>query len=183
MKKYCLKHLPHWVLTDLQPAFYDCESATAVQQTAKIYAKMQELISLYNEFTNQVNQYITEFEDGIIKDFNCFQNCVIKTMNDYIESIDMKIELQDNNIQEAIDYMKNNLVSTVTNTLASGVTNSNTATKVLKNSSYSGTLSGITTETVAVTMGGETVTTDVYDSSSKKIEIEAVTGNIVITVS
>ena len=72
---------------------------------------------------------------------------------------------------------------TVTNTLASGVTNSNTATKVLKNSSYSGTLSGITTETVAVTMGGETVTTDVYDSSSKKIEIEAVTGNIVITVS
>ena len=72
---------------------------------------------------------------------------------------------------------------TVTNTLASGVTNSNTATKVLKNASYSGTLSGITTETVSVTMGGETVTTDVYDSSSKKIEIEAVTGNIVITVS
>ena len=72
---------------------------------------------------------------------------------------------------------------TVTNTLASGVTNSNTATKVLKNASYSGTLSGITTETVAVTMGGETVTTDVYDSSTKKIEIDAVTGNIVITVS
>lgn len=72
---------------------------------------------------------------------------------------------------------------TVTNTLASGVTNSNTATKVLKNASYSGTLSGITTETVAVTMGGETVTSEVYDSSSKKIEIEAVTGNIVITVS
>lgn len=72
---------------------------------------------------------------------------------------------------------------TVTNTLASGVTNSNTATKVEKNASYSGTLSGITTETVAVTMGGETVTTDVYDSSTNKIEIDAVTGNIVITVS
>lgn len=114
MKKYCLKHLPHWVLTDPQPAFYDCESATAVQQTAKIYAKIQELITLYNEFTNEVNKYITEFEDGIIKDFNCFQNCIIKTMNDYIQSIDTKIELQDNNIQEAIDYMKNNLVNTVT---------------------------------------------------------------------
>ena len=72
---------------------------------------------------------------------------------------------------------------TITNTLASGVTNSNTATKVLKNASYSGTLSGITTETVAVTMGGETVTTEVYDSDTGKIEIEAVTGNIVITVS
>lgn len=71
---------------------------------------------------------------------------------------------------------------TVTNTLASGVTNSNTATKVLKNSSYSGTLSGITTETVSITMGGDSVA-DAYDSSTGKIEIEAVTGNIVITVS
>ena len=114
MKKYCLRHLPHWVLTDTLPAFYDCESATAIQQTAKLYGKIQELITIYNDFVRDINRYITEFEDGIIKDFNCFQNCVIKTMNDYIESIDTKIELQDNKIQEAIDYMKNNLVSTVT---------------------------------------------------------------------
>lgn len=114
MKKYCLQHLPHWVLTDTLPAFYDCESATAIQQTAKLYGKIQELITIYNDFVRDINRYITEFEDGIIKDFNCFQNCVIKTMNDYIESIDTKIELQDNKIQEAIDYMKNNLVSTVT---------------------------------------------------------------------
>ena len=114
MKKYCLQHLPHWVLTDTLPAFYDCESATAIQQTAKLYGKIQELITIYNDFVRDINRYITEFEEGIIKDFNCFQNCVIKTMNDYIESIDTKIELQDNKIQEAIDYMKNNLVSTVT---------------------------------------------------------------------
>ena len=116
MKKYCLQHLPHWVLTDTLPAFYDCESATAIQQTAKLYGKIQELITIYNDFVRDINRYITEFEEGIIKDFNCFQNCVIKTMNDYIESIDTKIELQDNKIQEAIDYMKNNLISTV-NTL------------------------------------------------------------------
>ena len=114
MKKYCLKHLPHWVLTDTLPAFYDCESATTIQQTAKLYGKIQELITIYNDFVRDVNRYITEFEEGIIEDFNCFQDCVIKTMNDYIESIDMKIELQDNKIQEAIDYMKDNLVSTVT---------------------------------------------------------------------
>lgn len=123
MKKYCLKHLPHWVLTDPQPAFYDCESATAVQQTAKIYAKIQELTTIYNDFVRDVNRYITEFEDGIIKDFNCFQNCIIKTMNDYIESIDTKIELQDNKIQEAVDYMKENLVSTVTTLFNNAVQN------------------------------------------------------------
>lgn len=132
MKKYCLKHLPHWVLTDPQPAFYDCESATSVQQTAKIYAKIQELITLYNEFTNDVNRYITEFEDGIIKDFNCFQNCIIKTMNDYITTIDMKINLQDDKIQEAIDYMKENLVNTVTTLFNNAVHNGDITANLLE---------------------------------------------------
>ena len=143
MKKYCLKHLPHWVLTDPQPAFYDCESATAVQQTAKIYAKIQELITLYNEFTKEVNRYITEFEDGIIEDFNCFQNCVIKTMNDYIETINMKINLQDSKIEEsinnqnatiqnAVDYMKNNLVSTVTTLFNNAVHNGDITANLLE---------------------------------------------------
>ena len=143
MKKYCLKHLPHWVLTDPQPAFYDCESATAVQQTAKIYAKIQELITIYNDFVRDVNRYITEFEEGIIKDFNCFQNCIIKTMNDYIETIDMKIDLQDNKIEEsinnqnatiqnAVDYMKNNLVSTVTTLFNNAVHNGDITANLLE---------------------------------------------------
>lgn len=143
MKKYCLKHLPHWVLTDPQPAFYDCESATAVQQTAKIYAKIQELITIYNDFVRDVNRYITEFEEGIIKDFNCFQNCIIKTMNDYIKSIDTKIDLQDSKIEEsinnqnaiiqnAVDYMKNNLVSTVTTLFNNAVHNGDITANLLE---------------------------------------------------
>ena len=143
MKKYCLKHLPHWVLTDPQPAFYDCESATAVQQTAKIYAKIQELITIYNDFVRDVNRYITEFEEGIIKDFNCFQNCIIKTMNDYIESIDTKIDLQNNKIEEsinnqnaiiqnAVDYMKENLVSTVTTLFNNAVHNGDITANLLE---------------------------------------------------
>ena len=114
MNNFYIKHLPHWVLTDLQPAFYDVESGTTLQQTAKMYGKVQELIDLYNEFVTKVNQYITDFESGIIKDFNCFKNCIIKTMNDYIETIDTKINLQDTKINDAIDYMKNNLVSELT---------------------------------------------------------------------
>ena len=52
-------------------------------------------------------------------------------MNDYIASIDTKIELQDNTIQEAIDYMKNNLVSTVTTLFNQAVQNGDiTATLV-----------------------------------------------------
>ena len=114
MNNFYIKHLPHWVLTDLQPAFYDVESGTSLQQTAKMYGKVQELIDLYNEFVTKVNKYIKDFEDGIIADFEEFRNCIIKVMNDYIETIDTKINLQDTKIQDAIDYMKDNLISTVT---------------------------------------------------------------------
>lgn len=124
LKGFKLSHLPHWVITDVHPAFYDTESATAVQQTAKLYGKMQELITIYNEFVQQVNIYIDQFEKGIIKDFDCFKNCVVDTMDKYIQSIDQKIELQNSTIatefqnqndeiQNAVDYMKNNLVYTV----------------------------------------------------------------------
>ena len=133
MNDFYIKHLPHWVLTDLQPAFYDVESGTTLQQTSRMYARMQELIDIYNEFVSKINRYITDFENGIIEDFECFKNCIIKTMNDYIETIDMKINIQDTtiadsierqdqaiedkfneqdqNIENAINYMKDNLVA------------------------------------------------------------------------
>ena len=123
MRKYHIRPLPYWVLTDLQPAFYDSESGTVLQQMSRVYAKLQEILDGYNNFVSEVNTYITEFEDGIINDFECFKNCIIKTMEDYIESIDMRlnvqdtriseaIENQDNVIENAINYMKDNIVAT-----------------------------------------------------------------------
>ena len=123
MKNYHIRPLPFWVLTDLQPAFYDSESGTVLQQLSRIYPKIQEVINSYNDFVREINRYIDEFENGIIADFECFKNCVIKTMNDYIESIDTKINLQDMDIQNAIDYMKNNIVETTTNVVNQAIQN------------------------------------------------------------
>ena len=109
--------LPHWTLTNFQPAFYDSESATVLQQMAKVYAKMQELLNDYNSFVNEINTTITDFQNGIIKDFECFRNRIIKTMNDYIETIDIKINLQDTEIANAVNYMKDNIVQTATNVI------------------------------------------------------------------
>lgn len=123
MKNYHIRPLPFWVLTDLQPAFYDSESGTVLQQLSRIYPKIQEVINSYNDFVREVNRYIDEFETGIIKDFNYFKNCIIKTMNDYIESIDTKINLQDMDIQNAINYMKDNIVATTTNVINQAIAN------------------------------------------------------------
>lgn len=70
----------------------------------------------------------------------------------------------------------------ITNTL-SNATNSNTATSVEENSSYSANISadrGYKLKTVTVTMGGVDITNTAY--SSGVITISSVTGNIVITV-
>lgn len=123
MKNYHIRPLPFWVLTDLQPAFYDSESGAVLQQLSRIYPKIQEVIDRYNDFVREVNRYIDEFETGIINDFECFKNCIIKTMNDYIETIDTKINLQDMDIQNAINYMKDNIVATTTNVINQAIAN------------------------------------------------------------
>lgn len=108
-----IKPLPHWALTNLQPAFYDIESVTSIEMVAKLYGKMQNLVSDYNKFVDELNMYIDEFEKGIIKDFEDFKECIIKTMNDYIETVDTKINLQDLKIDNTIEYIKDHIEETV----------------------------------------------------------------------
>ena len=73
---------------------------------------------------------------------------------------------------------------TITRTLKTGVKSTNKRNTVTEGSSYSTTLSGVTSsDTVTVTMGGTNITNNVYDSETYKIMIEEVTGDIVITVS
>lgn len=73
---------------------------------------------------------------------------------------------------------------TITNTLKSGVKTSNKAKKISEGSSYSAILTGVAAgDTVAVTMGGTAVTATAYNSTNKTINIDSVTGNIVVTVS
>ncbi len=73
---------------------------------------------------------------------------------------------------------------TITNTLKSGVKTSNKAKKISEGSSYSAILTGVAAgDTVAVTMGGTAVTSTAYNSTNKTIDIDSITGNIVVTVS
>ena len=72
----------------------------------------------------------------------------------------------------------------VTYTLKTGVTSTNNRTKVNEGMSYKTTLKGVkNTDTVAVTMGGETITSSAYTASTKTVKIDEVTGDIGITVS
>ena len=134
MKQGRIVPLPHWVLTNYQSAFYDSESGTVLQALARIYPKVEELITDYNNYVKQLDSYITDFTNGLISDFDCFKSCIIKTMDDYIESIDTKLSVQDTLINDkfreqdeviasAINYMKNNIVATATSVINQAIEN------------------------------------------------------------
>ena len=73
---------------------------------------------------------------------------------------------------------------TVTYTLKTGVTSTNKRTKIVEGMSYKTTLKGVKgTDTVAVTMGGTTITSSAYTASTGVVKIDKVTGDIAITVS
>lgn len=62
MRNIFIDVLPPWVETGLQPAFYDLESGTVLQQTARMYAKVRELNEAFNQFSEDVSTEINNFE-------------------------------------------------------------------------------------------------------------------------
>ena len=51
MENFFIDFLPPWALTGTQPAFYDKESGTIIQQSARMYDKINELIAKNNELS------------------------------------------------------------------------------------------------------------------------------------
>jgi beta-lactamase superfamily II metal-dependent hydrolase len=85
MNKLFAPFLPPWVETGLQPAFYDLESGTVLQQTARMYDKVNQLIRLFNELSEEtqttVTEYINKFTE--LKDF----------VDTYFDNLDVQEEI------------------------------------------------------------------------------------------
>lgn len=113
-----MTQLPHWCITDLQPAFYDTDSRTAVEQTGILYAKVKELIDIYNAFVDKVNEHIEEFEDGTNKSIEVFTIGMRQEFQDFIDIINLKVKDQDIIIADAVSYMKENIISTTNSVIA-----------------------------------------------------------------
>lgn len=80
--------LPHWIVADTLPAFYETEGATAIQMVAKLYQKVKELIESFNEMVSDYTTFKTEVNDNLAD------------MNDTING--------------AVEYMQTHLVETLT---------------------------------------------------------------------
>lgn len=87
-----MNKLPYWNIPINIPARYDSDSATAIEQTARVYAAMQELIDNYNEFVESVNNSVTEIDKNTHDDMLAFEEKITKLMNDFTECINTKMD-------------------------------------------------------------------------------------------
>ena len=110
--------LPFWRLTNKTPAFYDTESGTAIEQTAKVYAAMQEMTEDFIKFTQEMATRMTDFQDQISTSDTEFKRCMCELMENYIQSVDHKVN-------EIIAYMKTHLDETATQLINEAIRNGN----------------------------------------------------------
>lgn len=120
MNKIFAPFLPPWAETGLQPAFYDVESGTVLQQTARMYDKVNQLTRLFNELSEEtattVNDYISRFTE--LYDY----------VHDYFDNLDVQEEVnnkldamaEDGSLAEALNKRAKLELSFMKQTLKTG---------------------------------------------------------------
>lgn len=111
------------VLSNEQICFYDIESKSAIQMIGTFYRKFQELIDNYNAFVTDLNATIEAFMKDSNAEIECFEKCIKDLVDEYIEALDTKIDIQNIKIYEAIKYMKDNLITNVNNLFSQAIIN------------------------------------------------------------
>lgn len=106
--------LPHWVMTDDHPAFYDTESSSAIKMVAKLYYKMQELIEDYNKTVDNINDLIDLFTSSSNAEIEDFKAGIRQEFQDFIDIVELKLNTQDKEIEDAVKFMKDNLSYSIT---------------------------------------------------------------------
>lgn len=94
MENIFVDFLPPWIETGLQPAFYDKESGTVLQQTARMYARVNMLIRMFNKLSKNTKTTVEDY----INQFNELHDYV----HDYFDNLDVQEEIN-NKLDEMAD--------------------------------------------------------------------------------
>lgn len=108
-----INNLPNWCIPDSNPAFYDTDSKSVLDQTAKLYGIIKKLVADYNDYAKELDSGMDNFEEEIKKLQSEFEEKIIKLVHDYIHMLDGKLKNQDKVIEDNITYIKNNIGSEV----------------------------------------------------------------------
>lgn len=125
MENIFIEFLPPWVETGLQPAFYDNESGTVLQQTARMYDKVNEVVASVNQQNEKIAEYIEKFNQLHDYVYTYFDNLDVqneidnkldemfangqldllfqKYVNDYVETTNVKLDELETKVDSLTD--------------------------------------------------------------------------------
>lgn len=112
--------LPKWVLANKFPAIHDFESLTVIDQTARIYGAMNQLIEEYNAFADQINKSVEEFQTASEEDRKKFEIAMRQEFQDFIDAVDLKIRMMDQTINDIEGNIEQITKDTVNKAINSG---------------------------------------------------------------
>ena len=96
MENIFVEFLPPWIETGLQPAFYDKESGTVLQQTARMYARVNMLIRMFNKLSKNTKEEVERFEKSVnetVEDYINQFNELHDYVHDYFDNLDVQEEI------------------------------------------------------------------------------------------
>lgn len=106
MQNIFIDILPPWVETGLQPAFYDLESGTVLQQTARMYAKVRELTEAFNQFSEDVSTEINNFEHETNTEIERFEQATNDEIERFEGVVDDTVEEYIQKFNDLHDYVE-----------------------------------------------------------------------------
>lgn len=115
-----MQKLPAWVVANKYPAFFDLESNTAIEQTARLYGAVNTLIENYNTFISVVEEEITTMIEQYALDNETHEVAVRQIMQDFFDSVETSLQLQNSKIEAIENSFVDNLEKTVTKAINDG---------------------------------------------------------------
>lgn len=133
MENIFVEFLPPWIETGLQPAFYDKESGTALQQTARMYSRVNMLIRMFNKLSSNTKEIIEGFTAQMTEFEEYFDNLDVqeeinKKLDDLANSGELG-ELMARYIDPEFDALEESVTSSI-DTMMNLVTATNSATPI-----------------------------------------------------
>lgn len=98
-----MNSLPKWVIANPFPAIHDFESLTVLEQVARVYGAVNELISEYNKTVEQLAQY----EQQETKAREDFELKITKVMNEFMCCMEnyLKTNLEETAKEELLELI------------------------------------------------------------------------------
>lgn len=86
-----LHKLPIWRIPSVHPAIHDLESSTAIEMVGRIYNSMNELITEYNKFAEQINAEIDNFTGSSSAEIQDFKKSMEQRLICKFNDLDAKM--------------------------------------------------------------------------------------------